>query len=275
MNNKPLVSVIMPAYNSQKYIERAIESILDQTFRSFEFIIINDASDDRTMEIIEKFAKKDARIKVFSNKKNLQIAASLNLGMKLAQTEFIARMDPDDISHERRLEYQYNFLRGHEKVAIVGSDIVVLNEKGHKIAVRQYPSRSDELKKVMFKYSPFAHPVIMFRKKYIIEFGGYDIKMVPCEDIDLWFKVGSKYEFASLKKFLLQYTLLITSNSHKSLRDLELLGFRIKINAIRKFGYRPNIYDIVYNSLQFLTLWIMPRKFRIVLYNKIRSKKLI
>jgi len=275
MKNKPLVSVIMPAYNSQKYIERAIESILCQTFKDFEFIIINDASNDRTLKIIKEYAVKDKRIRVYNNEKNLQIAASLNIGIKLAKADLLARMDPDDISHKKRLEYQYNFMQKNKNVAIVGANIIVLNDHGKKIAVREYPSKSSDLKKIMFKYSPFAHPVIMFRKKNILEFGGYDMKMVPCEDIDLWFKVGSKYDFATITKPLLQYTLITTSNSHKSLRSLELLGFKIKINAVRSFGFYPSAYDIIYNLLQFLTLWLMPRKLRIAFYNQIRSKGLI
>lgn len=272
---KPLVSVVMPVYNAERYLARAIESILSQTFKDFELLIVNDASTDNSSVIIKKYAKKDPRIRVVNNQKNLRIAMSLNKAVYLSEADIIARMDADDISHPRRLELQYNLIKRNPKIGVVGANMVVIDKNGKQISKREYPVTSKELKKVVFRYSPFAHPVVVFRKIIFEEFEGYDKKMVPCEDIDLWFKIGSKYEFATVPKFLLWYTLNPTAGGRKKLRNLELLGFRIKINAMKKYGYRPSLYDLIYNFGEFSTLWFMPTRARVWLYNFLRSRRLI
>lgn len=272
---KPSVTVLMPVYNCEKYVEKAIESILKQSFRDFEFLIIDDASKDKTLSIVKKYAKKDKRIRVVANKKNIQIAKSLNKGVDMAKADIIARMDSDDFSMSDRLKLQYNFLKRNPKIAIVGSNMIIVDDKGKKISKREYPTDSKSLRKIMFRYSPFAHPSVSFRKNIFLEFGGYNPRMVPCEDIDLWFKVCSKYEIANISKNLLQYRLVISSNSHKNLKKLELLGFRIKLNAIRKYGYKISTGDVLFNSMQFLSLWFMTPKMRIYFYDFLRSRRVI
>lgn len=273
--NKLLVSVIMSVFNTDKYVHRAIESILNQTLKDFEFIIVNDASIDKTSAVVGSYAKKDKRIKVINNDRNLKIAHSLNIGVSLARADLIARMDADDISHPERLEVQYLFLKSHPEVAIVGTNISITDKNEKEVWKREYPTHSKDLKKIMFRYSPFAHPTVMYRKKVYEEFGGYNPNMIPCEDIDFWFRIGAQYDFGNIPKTLLKYTLSQSSGSHYDLRSTELLGFKIKINAIKKYGYRPNIYDIFYNLLQFISLWFMPADARIKLYNALRSRGLI
>ncbi len=272
---KPLVSVVMPVFNAERTIKKSIESILHQTFKDFEFIIINDASKDKTISIIRSYKSRDKRIRLINSAHNLNIARSLNIGVAVARADLIARMDGDDISDPERIKTQYLFLKQHQEVAIVGTNISIIDD--HKIEVwkREYPTSSKDLKSIMFRYSPFAHPTVMFRKKIFEEFGGYNPKMVPCEDIDFWFKAGVKYNFGNIPRTFLRYTLSDLSGSRYNLRDTELLGFKIKINAIKKLGYRPNIYDIFYNLLEFLSLWLMPSNFRVKLYNILRSRRLI
>lgn len=275
VRKKPAISVVMPAYNAERYIEQAIISILNQTLTNFELLIIDDASTDKTPSIIKKYQRKDARIKVIVNKTNLQIARSLNKLIKLARSEFVARMDADDVSFPRRLFLQYELIKKDKEIAVVGTDMVIIDKGGVPISKREYPDNDKKLKGAMFRYSPFAHPVVMFRKKVFEEFGGYDVNLVPCEDIDLWFKIGSKYKFASIPQPLIYYRIVPYSNSTKSLKDLELLGFKIKIDAIKKYGCKPSLYDVFYNIGQFLTLWFMPVNARVWMYNFLRSRKLI
>lgn len=273
--HKPLISVIMPAFNAQAFAKQAIESILNQTLKDFELIIINDASTDDTYKIIKRYEAKDKRIRVVNNKENLQVAGCLNIGAKLARADLIARMDADDFSYPERLKLQYKLLKNNPKIAIVGADMIIVDEKGKPLFKREYPQEDQELKKVMFRYSPFAHPVVTMRRSVFEKFGGYNTKMVPCEDIDLWFKIGSKYKFANIRRTLLKYTLRTSSNSNKGLRELELLNFKIRVNAIGKYGYRPGFYDIIYNLGQFISMWIMPASFRVWLYNFLRSNGII
>lgn len=272
---KPLVSVVMPVFNAELFVARAIESIQQQTLKDYEFIIIDDASFDKTAMIVKQYAKKDPRIRFYRNKRNLQHARTLNICVKLAKTDYIARMDADDISLARRLETQFMFLQRNPRVAIVGNDILIIDLEGKIIGKRTYPPTSAQLKRIMFLYSPFAHPTVMFRKKIFQKLGGYDPKMAPCEDIELWFRLGKENEFASIQRILLKYRLYFSSVSHHSVQKTELLGFKIKLRAVKEYGYRPSRYDIFYNMLQFLTLWVMPNKMRIDLYNFLRGRKII
>lgn len=273
--DKPLISIVMPVHNSQKYLSGAIESILDQTFKKFELIIVNDASTDRTLSVIRSFSRKDPRIKVINNIKQLDIAGSLNKGIKMARAEIIARMDADDISLPDRLELQYKLINSSKSIAAVGANIVVMDPEEKDIATRIYHETSKELKACLFKYSPFAHPVVIFKKKVFEEVGGYDPKYSPTEDLDLWFRMGMKYEFRSVPKLLLRYRLSEQSSSHSMIKDLEILVFRIRLKAIIKYGYRPTIFDVFYNFLQFITLWITPTKYRIRIYNLLRNNNII
>lgn len=273
--NKPLISVIMPAHNAQKYISSAIESILNQTFKKFELIIINDSSTDKTLDIIKSFSKKDSRVKIVNNDTRLDIARSLNKGISFAKSNIIARMDADDIAFSNRLELQYKLISSSKNIAVVGANIVIMDTAENKIATRSYPDSSGKLKDCLFKYSPFAHPVVMFKKNMFEEVGRYNPKYSPTEDLDLWFRLGIKYEFESIPESLLKYRLYEKSSSHRALKDLEILVFKIRFDAIIKYGYRPSLYHIVYNLFQFITLWFTPARYRIKIYNFLRNNNLI
>src|SRR3989344_4499750 len=271
MKKKPLISVVMPAYNAQKYINSAIESILNQTFKNFELIIVNDCSTDNTINIVNSFIRKDARVKIINNKKRLNIAASLNKGINKASSNIIARMDADDISLPNRLELQYKLINSSKNISVVGANIIVMDIDENEIAIRNYPDSSEKLKACLFRYSPFAHPVACFRRDIFNSVGGYNPKYSPTEDLDLWFRLGVKYKFGSVQKPLLKYRLYMGSSSNKSSRDLEILVFKIRLYGMTKLGYKPGFFDIVYNLLQFTTLWFTPDIYRVKIYNFLRS----
>lgn len=275
MKNEPLISVVMPAYNAQRFITQAIDSILSQTFKNFELIIVNDCSTDNTINIVRSFVRKDARVKIINNKNRLNIAASLNKGISKASSNIIARMDADDISLPNRLELQFKLINSSKNIAVVGADIIVMDVDERELIIRNYPNSNENLKACLFKYSPFAHPVVCFKKNVIDSVGGYNPLYSPTEDLDLWFRLGSRYKFASIKKPLLKYRLYDNSTSHHSLKDLEILVFKIRFNAIRKYGYRPSLSDLIYNLLQFVTLWFTPDKYRAKIYNFLRNNSFI
>lgn len=275
MGECPLVSVLMPVYNGEKYVSLAIESILSQTFQDFEFIIVNDASTDSTKDIISAYAIKDPRIVIITNESNLNIAGSLNKGIESAKGDFIARMDADDIALKDRLEKQSKLLVENPKVAVVGSDIQVIDESGNFLGYRKYPTDSRALKKVIFRYSPFAHPAVMFRKKVVQDAGGYDKTKSPSEDVDLWFRLGVLYDFMSIPQVLLKYRVFLNSSSNKKLRRVEWLTLSMRYNAIVKLKYKIGFFDLVYNILQAMTIYLMPISFRVRLFNFIRNHNFI
>lgn len=275
MKNEPLISVVMPAYNAQKYISSAIESILNQTFKDFELIIVNDCSIDNTLKIIKSFRRKDQRIKIINNGMRLNIAATLNKGISQAKSNIIARMDADDISLPERLELQYKLINSSKNISVIGANIIIIDANGNEIAIRAYPNSSEKLKKCLFRYSSFAHPVVCFRKDIFDSVGGYDPKYSPTEDLDLWFRMGSKHKFGSVNKPLLKYRLYKNSSSNQSLRSLEILVFKIRLYGMTKLGFRPTFFDLVYNLLQFGTLWFTPERYRGMIYNFLRNNNFI
>ena len=190
---KPKISVIMPVYNAEKYIREAIESILNQTFTDFEFIIVYDPSFDSSLSII--YSYKDARIQMIENKKKIGLAKSLNKAMMYAHGEYIARQDADDISLPNRLELQLEFLEKHPEVALIGTGVYVIDKTGDVIEKRiMHPSP----KKSLLKGNRFVHGSVMLRKAVIDELGGYNELFKNSEDYELWFRLSQKYEINNL-----------------------------------------------------------------------------
>jgi glycosyltransferase involved in cell wall biosynthesis len=178
---QPTVSIIMPAYNAELFIGEAIQSILNQSFTNFEFIIINDGSTDRTEEIINSF--KDSRILYFKNEINLNIVESLNLGIKLARGEYIARMDADDICEPERLERQYRYLV-ENKLDIIGSWATNFSNKGD-LGTEKLPSDLNDLKFFTLFFSPLLHPTT-FGLASVFKHYQYRKEYEFVEDLDLW-----------------------------------------------------------------------------------------
>lgn len=199
----PKVSVVMPAYNAEKYIGEAIESILNQTFTDFEFIIINDGSTDGTKDIILEYD--DPRIVLLENEKNSGIVVSLNKGIQFARGQYIARMDSDDISLRNRIERQVSFLDNHAHIGVVGSALQVFG-KGIDTQNRFFSDSKEKLKAEMLFNSCLAHPTVMFRRSLIQNINAcYDIQYVGIEDFALWWKLAQVTDIGCINEVLLRY----------------------------------------------------------------------
>ena len=125
----------MPVYNAEKYLVESIESILNQSLKNFEFIIINDGSKDKSLGIIKKYAKKDKRIILLNNSRNLGLQKTLNKGLEVARGKYVARMDADDISLPKRLEIQFNYMEDHLEIFLVGSSAIVIDGNGNRLGI--------------------------------------------------------------------------------------------------------------------------------------------
>ena len=182
MTKKPRISVLMPAYNSAPYIAEAIESILNQTFSDFEFLIINDGSTDKTADIVAQYAKVDKRIKFIDNKKNQGLIAVLNQGLDLARGEYIARMDSDDISMPERFEKQILYMDANPDVGVVGT---AGQNFGADNSVNISPAIVDAVE--LLRGVGFYHPSVMMRKSVIDKYNlRYDKNFYLVEDHELW-----------------------------------------------------------------------------------------
>lgn len=211
---KPEISVVMPVYNGEKYLKEAIESILNQSFKNFEFIIINDGSTDKTAEIIQSY--RDERIVYINNEKNLGLSKSFNIGIKVAQGSYIARMDADDLSLPERFEKQLNFLALHPEISIVGSAIERINEKGEKLGVSRKALEPQALKWQSLFSTPLFHPTVVGRAQIFKE-NLFDESLTNSEDYELWsrlmFEKGCK--LSNLPEPLLLYRVFPNSFTKK------------------------------------------------------------
>ncbi len=200
-NNKldPLVSVVMSAYNSEKYIVEAIESILNQTYKNFEFIIIDDGSRDKTTKIIKRYAKMDSRIE-FKSRPNKGLIRSLNEGLRMSKGSLVARQDADDVSKKLRLQKQVDFLNKNPSVALVGTNYVATDEKGNVITTTDVLTTPDDLKLAEIFSNQFGHGTIMVRAEVLREVGFYDTCYKHAEDYDLWSRMSRSYLVANLKE---------------------------------------------------------------------------
>lgn len=201
---KPLISVVLSAYNAEKYIYEAIESILNQTYTNFELIIINDGSSDNTEEVILSF--KDPRIRYIKNKQNRGLIYSLNRGLSEAQGKYIARMDADDYSLPERFAKQVKFLEENSDYIICGGQIEAFGDIKRRVGKHIKPTTDKELKEYMFISSPFAHPTVMMRKSVLDLYNlEYDKDFKDSEDYKLWVDLSDKGLFYNLEDVLLKY----------------------------------------------------------------------
>jgi glycosyltransferase involved in cell wall biosynthesis len=191
--NNPLVSVIMPVYNGGSILRNAIESIVNQTYKEWEFIIIDDGSTDNTEEIIKEY--KDNRIRYVKQSK-CGVTLSLNKGIGISKGEFIARQDADDISLPTRLEKQINFLKENKDISLLGTFTNLIDKNGRLIETKTFPTNNEELQKEIKVSNPFIHGSIVMKKESLKEVGLYREQFFMCQSYDLWLRISEKCNIA-------------------------------------------------------------------------------
>lgn len=265
------VTVLMPAYNAEKHITTAIESILDQTYKDFEFLIIDDGSQDKTWEVIQEYAKSEKRIVSVKNDKNLKLAGVFNQGIQLANGHYIARMDADDWSYPTRLEKQFEFLENNPETVIVGCRVDICHENLEKIYTRNYGLNDREIRDKIFRFSPFCHPAIMARKNAMQSCGGYNPLLILGEDYDIYFRLGKKGKFANLPETLFKLRLHDSSTFRRNLKLVRRNTLYVRLKAVVEYEYKMSFIDKVIFIGQYLTFMIVPQNYLMRLFNFIRN----
>jgi len=202
--NNPVITVLMSAYNAEKYLREAIESILNQTFKDFEFIIINDCSTDKTKKIIEEYANKDARIKLINNATNLGLTKSLNIGLEEARGEYVARLDADDVSLSERLEKQLEFMNKNRDITLTGAWAEIIDEEGKAKGFIKGETDETALYFKMIFSNQLVHSSILFNKDSIVAAGGYNEKYVYAQDYELYSRLLTNNRIANQSEVLIK-----------------------------------------------------------------------
>lgn len=239
MTTPPLVTVLMAVHNGGIYVEKAVASILRQTFTDFEFLIIDDDSTDDTRQRLAAFH--DRRIRVVRNEVNVGLTRSLNRGLAMARGTLIARQDADDISHKNRLGTQVSFLDREPNVIVLGTQGCYIDELGRPKSVAPWPKSTSNLAirwQLLFD-GPFIHSSVMFRRGIVWnELGGYDDSFATSQDFELWSRVSSRgYDMRNLSATLVDFRIHRGSASTRyALDGIAKVAAIVRQNLIAELG---------------------------------------
>lgn len=234
----PKISILMPVYNGEKYLHSVMKNMIDQTFKDFELLIMNDGSTDRSGEILETYAKKDHRIKIF-HQKNSGIVKSLNTLVTHAKAEIMARMDADDKAYPERLQVQYEHMLKHHDTVLLGSGCVVFRDGVEKTGINDAFCEDFMNRWFLVFNCAFTHSTVMYRKKAFIAAGGYWQSEYPAEDYGLWIRMKKFGKIENLPDILGEYRLNSNSISAKNFR--KQIKARNRLNGVNfEDIYRTN-----------------------------------
>ncbi len=267
--NNDLVSVVMATYNdSIEYLNLSINSILEQSYKDIELVIIDDSNNDETLKYLIRKSKDDFRIKLVHNETKLGFVKSLNFGITISRGKYIARMDSDDISLPQRIEKQVEYLEKNKEVSILGANINIIDENGTVTGIREYRSNYKDICKVLYYRNPLAHPTVMYRTNVIKNLQMYDETFRMAEDYELWLRaIKNNVIINNLPERLVQYR--ITSDYYKK---RSRTNWKYNIKAKQK---NFNCHYLVRNSVGIALpalLYIMPKSVLKFLYDIDRRK---
>ncbi len=227
----------MGVKNGERFLPESINSILAQTFNDFEFIIVDDGSTDATSEILKEYSSKDSRVKVVTNPENFGLTRSLNIGIRAAHGEYIARMDAGDTSEPERFSKQVEFLDRNLDHVLVGSFASTFDENSKKVGEMNSAIDSESVKKVLIRYNPIVHSSIMVRKDILEKAGNYNEAWKYAQDYEMYFRLMKFGKLANLPEQLVSYRLSPNSITRK--KNNKQVGFAIKarIKAIKEGQY--------------------------------------
>jgi glycosyltransferase involved in cell wall biosynthesis len=199
----PLLTIVMPAYNAEKYIRETIQSICDQRFTQWKLIVINDASKDNTAAVVQSFS--DPRIMLVNNEQNLRVAKTMNKGIAMADTPFFARVDSDDICLPEHFQKHIDFFEKNPNIAICGNNVITIDENGNFNRNWYYETTPEMIKASAVFGCPFIQSSVVFRTDALKNLGGYKEEMELIEDYELWLRAIQKYDCANLPEMLIKY----------------------------------------------------------------------
>lgn len=283
MTSKPKISVIMSVFNHEKYLQKSIDSILSQSYKNFEFVIINDGSNKNTKKILELNKLQDKRIKVIINKKRIGLTKSLNIAIKISKGEYIARQDSDDISYFKRFDEQLNFFKKNKKVIMCGTNGILIDNNGSFLKnIKNLENNYEKIKKKLIYENQFIHSSVMVKRNYLLEVKGYDEKFKYAQDYDLWCRLSIRGFLTNINKILVkirQHNESITKKNKKEQNYYSILASIRHYAEINNLKYLNKSYDI-YSFLKekkiakFAKILIFLNRFNLPKNNKIKKIKI-
>lgn len=271
-NKKPFISVVMPVYNAAEFLSEAVKSIICQTYRDFEFIIVDDASEDSSWKTIQEFSQKHKQIKIYRNHRNLGVSETVKKAISLAKGEFLCRMDADDIALPQRIEKQVEYLINHKETVAVGGQCLLINKNGDVIGEKNFPTGFSDIYKYIYKFVPVQQPTLMIARERLPDnFEYYRDGMDTAEEVELLFKLFQYGKVENLPDTVLMYRLHDKNTSLLDIRKTFLLTLLARIRGVLLYGYRPTLSGVVVTLLQTAVAIFLPRRIALFLYKKLRK----
>lgn len=248
---KPFISVLMPIYNGEKYLKESIDSILGQTYENFELLLINDASNDASENIILSYL--DSRMVYIKNEQNLGLIKTLNKGLDLAKGEFIARMDQDDIALPKRFEKQIDIFHKNQEIGVCGTWFTSFGE-GIKEKTLQHPVDSESIKINLLGRSSLGHPTVMLRKS-AMENLRYDENYQSAEDYEFWVSLSRVTRLHNIPESLLKYrvhqtNISVVENSLQSQTAKKIIGDQLLYLGIENSDINIRFCETLFGGAQ-------------------------
>lgn len=258
----------MPVFNGRHFIDEAVQSIINQSYKNFELLIIDDGSSDSSWEIIQKLKSKHPKfIKVFKLNRNGGAFRATNYALKHAKGEFIALMDCDDVSHPQRFAKQIEYFEKHTDISILGTQARVINQNGEEIGRKKVPLKHQDIYQEFGILHPMIHPSCMVKRmlssgkdfKYLIKYGVND-------DYYTFFKLLNSEKFANLDEQLLDYRIHMNNSSLKDIKKKFFYSLRIRLEAQNNLKYRFNSRSIMLILMQIAVMTVVPEKMTFYIY---------
>jgi hypothetical protein len=240
----PLVSVTMVVRNVERYLAEAIESVLAQTFRDFEFIVVDFGSTDRSKPIVSKYAAIDSRVR-FHEIPHCGLAEARNAACAQARGKYIAIMDADDVCLPERLAWQVDFMEAHPEVGVLGGAVECIDAAGRALVTWGNPTTDREIQSALLEECPFRQPAVLMRRDAFLGVGGYRGPFAPAEDYDLWLRIAERFQMANLEQLVLKYRIHTQQVSLRKLTQQTLGMLAALVSASLRRNGLPDTLDAV------------------------------
>lgn len=245
--SNPLVSIVIPVHNGEKYIKESIDSCLNQTYKNIEIIVVDDKSEDRTLEILKEYGQK---LTVIPVEKQNGLGNVINIGIRESKGKYIARMDADDIMYPTRIEKQVQYLESNPNCVAIGGQIDIIDENSNITSHREYAIEDRDIKKNRFLFQPFAHPAVTLRKSTVEEISLYPEDMWKVEDVKFFLILSTKGEFHNLEDTVLKYRMTFKTESQSKMLDHFRKTNDIRKWAMRELNIKPTLREYVIWNIQ-------------------------
>ena len=266
MSARPCVTALMVNRNNGRFIGEAIASVMAQDYGRWELVVVENASTDNSRDILRPWMRQESRIRLVSLNNPVAIPAARNVGLAQARGEYIATIDSDDVWLPDRLSRQLELMErpGHEQVGVCGSNVWLIDELGRTTGIKEFPDRHARCLQAIWFRNPFCHSATLIPRSVLGRCGQYDESFAAAEDLELWFRIGRKFELINLADCLVKYRIWhgnLTSQRHRSMVRYTLRARRL---AVTRYGYRIGMRERAALVATWLAQWLPARLARAI-----------